>query len=191
VIARLLLVAAVAACGTRPPPGNSVPVLHTGERVHFYAAPIAAYHPDDAGPYRVTVRSTATPDTLSALDTIAGGAEPLPREDDVHLIYRFTAEQRRRAADLPFVTAIAVLQPSDRLSRALAGRTGRIDVLVDLFPGSPVRQQAVADLLRRWGADIGDRRPGALRATVDAARLLAVAGISDVRWIEPATPSAR
>jgi hypothetical protein len=138
------------------------------------------------------VVATATPDTLAALDRVAAGAEPMAREDDRTLVYRLTAEQRGRAAALRFVTGIAVLQPADRIAPALAGAAGRVDVVIDLFPGSPARQRAVADLITRWGGQVRDRRPGTLRASVDGARLTAVAGISDVRWIEPAAvpPSA-
>jgi hypothetical protein len=186
----LLAAASLAACSA-PPPGTSVPVPDTAERIHYYPAPIAAFAPDDAGPYRVTVRDTATPDTLAALDRLAAGAEPLPRADDRTLVYRFTAEQRRRAAGLPFVAAIAVLQPAERIAPALAGAAGRVEVVIDLFPGSPARQRAVADLVARWGGQVRDRRPGTLRASLDGARLIAVAGISEVRWIEPgAMPSA-
>jgi hypothetical protein len=186
----LLLAAAAFACGhpPAPAPGHTIPVPETREHVHYYDAPIAAFHPDDAGPYRVTVVATATPDTLAALDKLATGAEPVAREDDRTLVYRFTDPQRKKAAALSFVTAVDILQPADRVAAQLAGAAGRVEVVIDLFPGSPARQQAIAGLLVQWGAQVHDRRPGTLRLAIDGDRLLAAAGISDVRWIEPAAP---
>ncbi len=187
----LILLAAASACGhpPAPAPGHTIPVPETRERVHYYEAPIAAFHPDDAGPYRVTVLATTTPDTLAALDKLATGGEPIAREDDRHLVYRFTDPQRNKAAALAFVTAVDILQPADRVAATLASAAGRVEVVVDLFPGSPARQQAIASLLGQWGAQVHDRRPGTLRLAIDGDRLLAVAGISDVRWIEPAAPT--
>ncbi len=168
-----------------------LPVMVLAALLLACGPPSGAAEPGAAepAPYRVTLRSPATPQAVDRLTRLATDAEPLPLADDRTLVVRLTEPQRRDVAKLSFVAEITPLQPADRLSPQLdTAGAGAVDITIDLFPGPATRDQAVADRLRSWGADIRDHQPGTIHVRLPRARLLEAAGLPEVRWIEPAGP---
>jgi len=190
-----VVAALAAACGPRrpsqppppAPPGVAVPVPGGGAVYYYRERPIRAYRDDDQGPFRVTTGSAADPD-LPALLTRVAGAERWPREVGGDYVYWMTPERSRTVAAMTGVDKVEPLQPEDRIAGGLAAGTGPVEVIIDLYPPSPPRQQVIARLLAGWGGEPRPSSPGTLRVIIDHSRLLDVAGISDVRWIEPAGP---
>jgi hypothetical protein len=92
---------------------------------------------------------------------------------------------------LSFVRWLGPYHPAYRLSPALEGMGGQVDVSILTFRGGLALTEAAvrsAGGTIRWAQE--DARGGLVEATVDAEALPALARVDGVRWVEPSYPVA-
>ncbi len=191
----IALLAVVCSCGpaaaprqpaAEPPPGHWLE--RGGARVFYYdvRAPLVAYHPDDAGPYAVTLAPGTPPSRLDAV--VAAGAVGGPT---THLagdtyVYRIRAAALTAVRAVNGVNEVVPLAPERRYDADRFAGDDPVTVIVDLFDDvGDAQRAAVIELVHGWGADLAPVAPHTLRGAVSPSLLPALARISDVRWIEP------
>ncbi len=165
--------------------------LASGEQVDLAARPFDARSlpdGDELWPLVVAMAGVLTPERLEALGkTGARLVSPLP--PSAYLV-RASRAAAAGLARLPFVAAVAPVEPRWKVSPAFAGQTGGVlPVRLLLYPGAEA--ELVLDFVRRHGKVLGEGSTIAgwmIGADLSVDLLDELGAFPDLATIEPASP---
>jgi len=172
-----------------PVPAAQVTVVpDSSERIYYYPTdgPLAAYHPDDRGPFLIEVRGRLTEPEQKRLRDVGVEVARLEMFTENTFVVRLGSAQRQQVEELPFVWEVRILQPDDKLDPTqFTGDSGQVEVIIDVLDVSEKKLAALGKLLESWDAEVRYAGGNTLRVATRMARLDAITRISDVIWIEP------
>ncbi len=154
------------------------PAVPAGQRLSIQAGRPATYLVQFSGPVREAWKAAVQ----------GAGARLYGYVPDQAFIARMEAATAERVRDLPFVRWVGAYHPAYRLAATLPATTAAVQaVTVQTLPDADL--EALTQQVAAWGGRVQDRAvtaiAGYLRLELPGARLLDLAALDGVLWVEP------